>query len=252
MSSPIDSPVPAALPPLADCYAEYLTKHVTFSPGETVLDLGCGDGRRLLALADHIGRGIGVDEPAYIREARQFGGLLPVKSVTFQEDDLTRLDSVRDASVDLVLCAGLLERGVELAAVLSVVRRVLKPGGRFVCLTLNKHFHFCDLLTENREALVGQEDLERLLTVSGFHGMRVSTCHLLPQEVAEHSLKLRVADQLGRWLRRRDLQSGLYAEAHYARKEAAPGRHRLPGKRSVSGAPYRAFDTGHYERSRVL
>jgi SAM-dependent methyltransferase len=44
---------------------------------------------------------------------------------------------VGDGAADAVLCVGALEHMPDKAAVLRQVRRVLKPGGAFVCLTPN-------------------------------------------------------------------------------------------------------------------
>lgn len=48
-----------------------------------------------------------------------------------------RLASIDDESVDAVLCVGAFEHMPAKAAVLAQVQRVLRPGGRFACLTLN-------------------------------------------------------------------------------------------------------------------
>ena len=47
------------------------------------------------------------------------------------------LDSVADASVDVVFCIGAIEHMLDQAQVFRSVYRVLRPGGRFVCITLN-------------------------------------------------------------------------------------------------------------------
>ena len=58
-------------------------------------------------------------------------------NVSFRVDPAEELGTVADASVDVVICVGSLEHIPDKARVLSQVRRVLVPGGRFVCLTPN-------------------------------------------------------------------------------------------------------------------
>jgi SAM-dependent methyltransferase len=105
--------------------------------GDVVLEIGCGTGFHLLALADEYGHGLGVDlSPAMIAAARSRLGPRRDK-VAFAVDTAERLATVPDRSVDVVLAVGALEHMLDQAAVCRSVFRVLKAGGRFVCLTLN-------------------------------------------------------------------------------------------------------------------
>jgi SAM-dependent methyltransferase len=106
-------------------------------PGDAVLEIGCGTGFHLLALAEEYGRGLGVDLSAAMIEAAR-GRLGPRgDKVAFAVDAAERLATVPDRSVDVVLAVGALEHMLDQAAVCRSAFRVLKPGGRFVCLTLN-------------------------------------------------------------------------------------------------------------------
>lgn len=112
-----------------------LDRHARLDDDDVVLDLGCGDGAHLRALADHIGRGIGVDlSPRMIRTARRRA---EHSSLDFRVGDVERLASVPDGSVDAVLCVGVLEHLLHPARALEQARRVLRPSGRLVVLTLN-------------------------------------------------------------------------------------------------------------------
>ncbi|MEZ4702477.1 MAG: class I SAM-dependent methyltransferase [Rhodothermales bacterium] len=117
-----------------------LAKHAAFRPSDTVLDIGCGNGHHLLALEGRIGRGIGVDLSAgMVEAARRRAGQPGARASHFEfhQDDAERLAGVPDASVDVVMCVGAIEHMPDKRSVLRAVRRVLRPGGRFVCLTLN-------------------------------------------------------------------------------------------------------------------
>jgi SAM-dependent methyltransferase len=72
--------------------------------GDVVYDLGCGDGRMVIAAAKKYGtRGVGVDlDPARIREARANAKREGVESlVTFRVEDMFQTD-IREATVVLL------------------------------------------------------------------------------------------------------------------------------------------------------
>jgi SAM-dependent methyltransferase len=103
-------------------------------PGETVFDLGSGDGRVLLVAAREYGaRAVGVEiEPLRAALSRLFlrasgvGGLVRVVRANFHRVDLSGAD---------VVVLYLLPKAV--AVLVPKLRRELKPGARVV--TLNYH-----------------------------------------------------------------------------------------------------------------
>ena len=121
----------------------------------SLLEIGCGPGQHLLALAGEFERAIGVDlSPEMIRVARERGVASPVGArVSWRVDAAEELATVDDRSVDVAVCVGALEHVLDQGAALRQVRRVLVPGGAFVCLTPNGEFWWYRVLAP----LLGQE-----------------------------------------------------------------------------------------------
>ena len=97
-------------------------------PGERVLDLGCGDGELTEQLAARGCRVLGVDRSAeFVAAARQRG-------LSAQEADARHLagPELAAGSFDAVFSNAVLHWIPEAAAVIAGVRRLLRPGGRFV------------------------------------------------------------------------------------------------------------------------
>lgn len=97
-------------------------------PGERVLDLGCGAGRFVAALASAGADPVGVEvaEAALDRAAR----VAPGADLRLVGDDGTI--PVDHGSVDLVWCSEVLEHVADGAALLGEARRVLRRGGRLL------------------------------------------------------------------------------------------------------------------------
>jgi ribosomal protein L11 methylase PrmA len=103
-------------------------------PSDVVYDLGCGDGRIVIAAAEKFGaHGVGVDiDPARIREANENAKKAGVeKLVRFEEKDLFQAD-IHEANVVMLF----LLNSVNLKLRPKLLRE-LKPGTRIVSNTFD-------------------------------------------------------------------------------------------------------------------
>lgn len=105
--------------------------------GDWVLDLGCGEGRHVHGV--HMIPGVNVvgldlDIPSLVKARDGLNYLPPTTddaSTNFLSGDAYRLPFA-DAAFDVVICSEVLEHLHEYDRALAEIRRVLKPGGRFV------------------------------------------------------------------------------------------------------------------------
>ncbi|MHA6761045.1 class I SAM-dependent methyltransferase [Streptacidiphilus sp. PAMC 29251] len=96
--------------------------------GQRVLDLGCGEGIVVRALAARGASVLGIDSsPRMIDHAR--ATQVDAGTVAYAVDDGCTLATVPDSSVDWVTAGLSLNNVPDLAAALQAIRRVLVPGG---------------------------------------------------------------------------------------------------------------------------
>lgn len=101
---------------------------------DVVYDLGCGDGRIVVAAAKTYGaRGVGIDiDPERIAEAKENARKAGVENlVRFEENDLFQAD-IHQASVVTLFLLSSVNRKLE-----PKLRRELKPGTRIVSNTFS-------------------------------------------------------------------------------------------------------------------
>lgn len=105
----------------------WLFPRILANPGQRVLDIGCGNGSLLAALASHIASGVGVDtSPKMIEGARQrFGSVSNLRFETIPQPSLP----FDDSSFDLVI-SFMSFRYLDWDPIMAEIRRVLAPGGR--------------------------------------------------------------------------------------------------------------------------
>jgi ubiquinone/menaquinone biosynthesis C-methylase UbiE len=135
-------------------------KYFPLTPGQRVLDLGCGEGRHVIAACaldgvDAVGVDLSLDDLATARQRMQAfdatdnGPDTPLFALL--AGDALRLPFA-DATFDAVICSEVLEHIPDYRAALVEIQRVLKPGGYFcasvprawcerICWWLSREYH---------------------------------------------------------------------------------------------------------------
>lgn len=114
-------------------------------PGEMLLEIGCGTGTGLAAIAKGLeqqGRLFGLDFSFKMLKKAQ-AGLPQQKGPTHLIENCADRIPFPPGTVDGIYCAFTLELFPqdEMTAVLNEIRRVLKPGGRLVVVSLSREPH---------------------------------------------------------------------------------------------------------------
>lgn len=191
-----------------------------------LLEIGCGTGFHLFALAAEFDRATGTDlSPAMIAAAEGIRRQHPAgERVRLAVDAAEELATIADASMDVVLCVGAFEHLTDRPAALRQIRRVLRQGGRFVCLTPNAGWFWYAWLAPalglatthlSSDRFVAATELASLLEAAGLRLDRLGYWTFVPAGdmprpwAAVGSL----LDGLGRWLRLPRLRGGLLCRA---------------------------------------
>ncbi len=105
------------------------------SPGQTVLDVGCGAGMDLLLAAKRVGRSgkaIGVDMTAAMRDrARGAARAAGLENVEVRDGDAESLPAT-DGEADVVISNGVINLTTDKRKAFAEIFRVLKPGGQLL------------------------------------------------------------------------------------------------------------------------
>jgi len=191
-------------------------------PTDVVLDIGCGDGHHLLELSPEVALGIGIDiSPGMIELARaRLRGSPWRTKITFEVDDAEELKGIADQSIDLAICIGALEHMLDKRAVLAKIYRVLKPCGRFFCLTPHADYVWYRTIAPllgfatkhlSSDRMLTHDEFTALLDEAGFRRTWSAPWTFIPRgdmPVVLASL-LTVLDALGRHARLSSLRGGL-------------------------------------------
>jgi SAM-dependent methyltransferase len=127
-------------------WIRWLFDRLALAPGERVLEIGCGTGNLWRENAGRVPAGVTLVladlSPGMLAEARARLAGLPL-APELREADAQALP-FPDESFDLVIANHMIYHVPDRARALREVRRVLRPGGRFVAST-NHWTHFLEL-----------------------------------------------------------------------------------------------------------
>lgn len=117
-------------------------------PPGRLLDLGCGTGRLLLHAASKGHQPVGVDLSAEMLSVASAKARQAALNVDLVRASIVELEAFRDASFDHAACLfstlGMVRGEEERRRVVRHVRRLLRPGGRFVLHAHNRWFNLHD------------------------------------------------------------------------------------------------------------
>jgi len=99
-------------------------------PSEHALDVGCGVGHTLRRIAPLVAFAVGADATFEMMQAGR-DSVVTAPNAAFAQSDASALPFA-DASFDLATCRLAAHHFTDVAAAFLDVRRVLRPGGRFV------------------------------------------------------------------------------------------------------------------------
>jgi SAM-dependent methyltransferase len=133
-------------------------RHAALSPGEVVLDLGCGAGIDTLLAARAVGPAgcaIGLDmTEEMVARARANAAAAGLTNVGILSG-LMEAIPLPDASVDVVISNGVLNLSTRKSRVLAEALRVLRPGGRTAIADLVLEDRLPDDVLKSPAALAG-------------------------------------------------------------------------------------------------
>lgn len=153
---------PARVRQYLDCELEFALKRI--QPGDRVLELGCGYGRILPALAEKAALVVGIDTSG---ESLQLAGekLAPYENILLVQMSAAEL-LFPERSFDLVICIqnGVSAFHVERRRLIEESLRVIRPGGRALFSSYSARF-WEDRLDwfrlQSQEGLLGEIDEEK-------------------------------------------------------------------------------------------
>jgi len=202
---------------------EVLAEKVEFAkpqPHELVLDVACGPGAFVLAVAPRVAFATGIDlTPEMLRQARQFQAEKQILNAAFACADADHVP-FPDASFDLVTCQHAFHHITKPELVLSEVIRVTKPEGRLLILD--------PLAPESDSKFELFNHIERLRDPSHTSSLRLTTFLRMFEEhgleVFRQSLRRRQRS-FNHWMQRAGLEPGKkrYSETRKQLEESMPG-----------------------------
>lgn len=196
------------------------------APRRLLVEIGCGPGQHLLALAAHFDRAVGLDlSPAMIERAEQSRQTHALRErIAFAVDPAEELATLATGTADAVICVGAFEHLLQQDRALAQIRRVLQARGRFVCLTPNGGYLWytrwaralgCEIRHLSTDRFLTLTEFRALLSAEGFTIHGTGYWRFIPRgdmPPAAAAL-LGLLDRLGSALRIPALRGGLFVVA---------------------------------------
>jgi len=202
---------------------EVLAEKVEFAKPqahELVLDVACGPGAFVLAVAPRVKFAVGIDlTPEMLRQARQFQAEKQILNAAFARGDADGLP-FPDACFDLVSCQHAFHHLPKPEPVLVEMLRVTKPEGRLLVLD--------PLAPESDAKFELYNQIERLRDPSHTSSLRLTTFLSMFEEhrleVVRQSLRRRPRS-FNQWMQRAGLEPGRkrYVETRKQLEASMPG-----------------------------
>jgi ubiquinone/menaquinone biosynthesis C-methylase UbiE len=202
---------------------EVLAEKVEFAkpqPTDLVLDVACGPGAFVLALAPRVRLARGIDlTPEMLRQAREFQLARMISNVTFECGEAEQLP-YPDASFDLVSCQMAFHHLPKPELVLKEMVRVTKPQGRLLVIdTLSPEI---DSKFELHNRIEKSRDPSHTLSLRLTTYLQMFDDHSL--EVARQAVRRRQRS-FNQWMRRAGSEPGQkrYVETRKLLEDSIPG-----------------------------
>jgi ubiquinone/menaquinone biosynthesis C-methylase UbiE len=144
---------------------------ITLDRGKRVLELGCGPGRYVALLAN-LGFDVVGADPCPAANFPTWKLIASHQEVEFRDRVCAEDLPFEDNSFDQIACLGALLYFSDPSRALSEMRRVLKPGGRLIMRTVNRHNLYRLMTGKNIDPAASNaytaQELKQLLAESGF------------------------------------------------------------------------------------
>ncbi|MBN4081252.1 methyltransferase domain-containing protein [Caldithrix abyssi] len=211
---------------LLDYRLSLIKRAANFKPDDVVLEVGCGHGQHLIELAENFGIGIGIDLSAVMIELAKKRWKISGKTgdLIFRVDEAESLITVEDESIDVMLFVGTIEHLLNQSSVLINAFRVLKDGGRIICLTPNGNFIWYRYLAPvlgistqhlSTDRFLNESEFRTILNDAKFIFINFSPWTFIPKGDMPPYLGfiMKWVDRLGNIFKINGFQSGLLAVA---------------------------------------
>ena len=134
---------------------EAMLKLAKVGKDDTVYDLGCGDGRMVIAAVKKGGakKGVGIDiDPKRVEESKESVKKEGVESkIEIREGDVLKVKDISDASVIMLYMGNEMNEALR-----PILQKQLKPGSRIV----SHRFLMGDWKPEHTETITGQDGIK--------------------------------------------------------------------------------------------